>query len=513
MATSISSISVKSGQATSFKGGEDLHDVHIDDEELGIGEQPIPEKAETEDPYLVKWEENDPANPYNWPTAQRSWMTFQLGMLAMVGSLASSIIAPAEPIISKELHMSSELTILTVSLYVLGFVFGVGIWAPISEIWGRRWSLLPPLIGLTLFSIASAVSQSPTSLLITRFFAGIFGAAPVSNVNAALGDIWQPKTRGTAMSLYAVCVVGGQTLGPVIGSGILVAKGMGWRWTEYIQAIWTLAITLLSLFCLPECYAPYLLKLKAIRLRKETGNNQWHHPHEDIKVDPKSILTKHFTRPVYMLCTEPAVTCITLYAAFVFGILYMTLEFYPIVYREQRGWSPVAASLPFLAMFVGILFALVINLGNQPFYIRAVEKAGGKPVPEARCPPMFIGGILFAIGLFLFGWTANPSIPWPASVVGCAFIGAGMNVTFQACINFLVDTYRVYAASATSANTLMRSILAATLPLAGRAMIKNLGVGPSMSLLGGIAVLALPIPILFIKYGARLRAKSRFATP
>jgi hypothetical protein len=214
-----------------------------------------------------------------------------------------------------------------------------------------------------------------------------------------------------------------------------------------------------------------------------------------------------------MMLTEPAVTCITLYAGFIFGLMYMTLEFYTIVYRELRGWSLVSSSLPFLAMFVGVLGALVVNLGWQPRYIRAVEAAGGKPVPEMRCPPMFVGGILFVIGLFLFGWTADPSIPWPASVVGCGLIGAGINVTFQQCINFLIDTYRVYAASAVSANTLLRSSLAAALPFAARPMFNNLGVGPAMSLLGGIAIIGLPIPFFFIKYGARLRAKSNFATP
>jgi len=36
---------------------------------------------------------------------------------------------------------------------------------------------------------------------------------PVANVSAALGDIWDPKARGTAMVFYAVAVVGGPTIG------------------------------------------------------------------------------------------------------------------------------------------------------------------------------------------------------------------------------------------------------------------------------------------------------------
>lgn len=280
---------------------------------------------------------------------------------------------------------------------------------------------------------------------------------------------------------------------------------------RYLQAIWTFAIVLLTLPCFPEVYAPYLLKKKAQRLRKETGDSRYHHPHEDIKIDVRSILVKHFTRPVFMLVTEPMVTCIAIYASFVFGLLYMTLEVFPIVYQQHRHWSLVVSTLPFVALFVGVLSAVAINLANQPRYARAVEAAGGRPVPEARLPPMAFGGFLFVIGLFVFGWTADPAIPWPISVVAAGFIGAGFNTIFQQCINFLVDSYKLYAASAVSANTILRSCLAAGLPLAAKPMFRNLGVGPAMSILGGIATLALPVPFVFMKYGVALRKRSKFA--
>jgi hypothetical protein len=226
------------------------------------------------------------------------------------------------------------------------------------------------------------------------------------------------------------------------------------------------------------------------------------------------------------------VTCIAFYASFVYSLLYMTLEVFPIVFEENRGWSPVLGSLPFLGLFVGVCTAIVINLSNQPRYARLVDAAGGKPVPEARCAPMAVGAFLFAIGLFWFGWTANPKLPcmyistlgkWaleknsqtietgPASVTATIFIGAGFNIIFQQCINFLIDTYQLYAASAVSGNTFLRSILAAALPLAAKPMFHNLGVGPAMSILGGVAVLAIPVPFVFMKYGLALRRKSKFA--
>ncbi len=146
-------------------------------------DQPPAAKSEAvENPFLVKWEEGESANPRNWKPWYKAFLTFQLGMLALCGSLGSSLIAPAEGAISEEFAVSREVTVLCVSLYVLGFACGPCLWAPVSEVYGRKISILPPVFVLCLFSIGSATSQSATSLLVTRFFAGVFGSAPISNV-------------------------------------------------------------------------------------------------------------------------------------------------------------------------------------------------------------------------------------------------------------------------------------------------------------------------------------------
>lgn len=42
-------------------------------------------------------------------------------------------------------------------------------------------------------------------------------------------------------------------------------------------------------------------------------------------------------------------------------------------------------------------------------------------------------------------------------------------------------------------------------------MFNNLGVGPAMSILGGVATIVIPVPFIFMKYGLRLRRMSKFA--
>lgn len=93
----------------------------------------------------------------------------------------------------------------------------------------------------------------------------------------------------------------------------------------------------LTFFAMPELYGPVLLKRKAQRMRKETGDNRYWHPQEYERMKPSNILTKYFSRPLRMLTTEPMVACIAVYASFVYGLLYMTLEVFPIVFLEERG--------------------------------------------------------------------------------------------------------------------------------------------------------------------------------
>lgn len=462
-----------------------------------------------DDPNRVQWAPNDPENPKNWSNSYRAFCTLQLGILAFSASMASSIVSPSAPVLAAKFGLSENIMVFNVSLYVLGFAFGPCIFSGISETLGRRWSLLPAMFCLALFSIGSAVSNTPEALFITRFFGGIFGSAPVSNVAACLGDLYPPKSRGVAVSLYALAVVAGPVIAPLMGAALTLK--VSWRWTEYLTAILVFAVAIFECFVLPETYEPVLLKRRAIQLRKETGNEKLYHPHESVKLDPKSILTKQVTRPIRMLFTEPIVTVIALYASFIYSLLYMSLEIVPLIFTELRGWGPVVSTLPFLAIFVGILAALALNLGNAPYYSKAVDKAGGKPVPEARLPPMFVGTIFFCIGLFWIGWTADPKYSWVLPVFGLGFLGAGFNSSFQQCINFLVDSYTLYAASAISANTFLRSLMAAGLPFAIRPMFEALGAAKALSILGALAGAAIPMPILFRIYGKKLRSKSKFA--
>lgn len=86
-----------------------------------------------------------------------------------------------------------------------------------------------------------------------------------------MADIWPPQQRGIAIVGYAITIVGGPTLGPIIG-GALTSSYLGWRWTEYLTGIIMMTQVVLDAFLLDESYAPVLLAYKARRLRLEGKN-------------------------------------------------------------------------------------------------------------------------------------------------------------------------------------------------------------------------------------------------
>jgi MFS family permease len=128
-----------------------------------------------------------------------------------------------------------------------------------------------PYFVAAIFSFGTATAKDIQTILITRFFAGLFGSAPVTNTGGAMADIWPPQHRGNAIVAYGITLVGGPTFGPLIG-GAISQSYLGWRWTEYLTGIVMMAQFMIDVLLVDESYTPVLLVYKARRLRHEGGN-------------------------------------------------------------------------------------------------------------------------------------------------------------------------------------------------------------------------------------------------
>lgn len=118
--------------------------------------------------------------------------------------------------------------------------------------------------------------------------------------------------------------------------------------------------------------------------------------------------------------------------------------------------------------------------------------------------------LLIIATVFLYGWTADKHVHYIVPIIGTGLVGLGLLATFMPIQTYLVDAFTIYAASAIAANTVLRSLLGALLPLAGQRMYSTLGLGWGNSLLAFIALAMCPIPWVFYKYGERIRKSPRF---
>jgi MFS family permease len=257
-----------------------------------------------------------------------------------------------------------------------------------------------------------------------------------------------------------------------------------------------------------ESYAPVLLERKAARLRKETGNTSLRSIHDTGRT-PKQVFIDAFTRPIKLLFLSPIVFLFSLFAAVSYGYLYLMFTTLTSIFENQYGFSPSLAGLAYLGFGVGSLLGLVISgiVGNK---IAAAHIEKGIFRPESRLPPMLFGAWAIPIGLFWYGWSAEAKTHWIVPIIGTAVFAVGLMTVFMAANTYLVDSYLLHAASVTAANTALRSLAGAVLPLAGPAMYDALGLGWGNSLLAFIALVMCGCPWLFWKYGELIRTHPRF---
>ncbi|KAL5333128.1 major facilitator superfamily domain-containing protein [Aspergillus crustosus] len=478
---------------------------------LGAG-KPYPPDLPNVEGYIVEFEGlDDPMHPQNWPMKRRVILGCILTFAALVVAYGSSVFATATPGTMNEFGFGREVAALGTTLYVLGFSAGPTIWAPMSELLGRRWPLLIGMLGFDIFIIATATAKDTQTIMLTRFFSGMFGASLIALVPASLSDIFKSNHRGIAIAVYTMSVFLGPYTAPFIG-GYTAESYFGWRWTLYMPAIvGFFALALLVVFA-QETYAPIILVQKATILRRQTRNWGIHARQEELEIEVKELITKNFARPFRILFTEPIAFLMTLYMSFLYGLCYAMLQAFPLVFQGVHGMSLGVSGLPFIGLIIGEIAGAAFVLSFYNSYTRKLEANNGVPVPEWRLPPCIAGGVAFAVGLFWFGWTGfSPSIHWMAPTASGVLVGFGLTSIFMQGFNYILDSYLNFAASAFAANTMMRSFVGACFPLFTRQMFNNLGIQWAGTLLGCIAVIMIPIPVLFLIYGPRLRKKSRLA--
>lgn len=164
-----------------------------------------------------------------------------------------------------------------------------------------------------------------------------------------------------------------------------------------------------------------------------------------------------------------------------------------------------------MGVAVGMLLAVAYSIWDNKRYSRISDEYKGFAPPESRFPIVMIGSVAVPIGLFWFAWTNYPSIHYLVSIAAGVPFGFGMVLVFLGIMNYLIDAYTIFAASVLAANAVLRSLFGFAFPLFTTQMYASLGIHWASTIPAFLALVCVPFPFLFYKYGAAIRARCRYA--
>ncbi|KAK8859374.1 MFS multidrug transporter-like protein [Apiospora arundinis] len=467
----------------------------------------------------VSWDgPDDPENPLNW-TWQRKWVaTILVSCFTFISPFSSTMVTPALGQIGDELSVPKGfMQALVMSIFLLGYAQGPFVLAPLSEIYGRVCVLQYANLIYLAFNTACGFATSRGQMLAFRFLSGVGGSAPQALCNGVIADVWTKEERGKGQAIYGMLTFIGPTVAPIVGA--YISQSTSWRWIFWSTSLFDVAVQVTAFFFLRETYAPRILARRAARLRKENkdnGDEKIIRTEYDQSVGSKkssgSIIRRRLVLPFIMLVVHPAVQAPSVYRAFLYGVMYLLLSTFDRVWQDVYGMGKAISSLHYLSLCLGFMIGLQIShplIDGLYAWLKKYYKQD-EGVPEWRIPPMLLGGLLTPIGLFIYGWTASPSIHWLVPDLGCVILAAGLILAFQAAQAYVTDAYGAsHAASAAAVGAFLRTMCGFSFPLFAPAMYDALGIAWGNSLLAFLTLaLAVPSPILLWFYGEKIRGWS-----
>ncbi len=372
------------------------------------------------------------------PTAakltHRDTMLVVFGVLLPVfmGSLDSTILASALPSIGREFGEVHNLPWL-ITAYLIANTTSTTLYGKISDIHGRRATLLISISLYMLGSLVCALAPNMFVLILGRVLHGLGGGGLTSTGMVVLGDIAAPKDRGKYYGYFSATYTTAGACGPALGG--FLAEYLHWSvifWINIPMGMVALALALTLLKKLPRHEQPHKLDFLGASLIMTAGvafmlalsmggvRYPWTSPAILALFALSAIVGAAF---VWRLLTAPEpliplaffsspVTRLTIAAnAFGWGAVVGLHIFLPIYLQNVVGMTPFTAGMSI------IMLAIALNLSAGITGTLLPRMTHYKAIP--------IAGMVVAIAaLLVLAWRAN-SVSLLEFEILLLLIGAG----------------------------------------------------------------------------------------
>lgn len=186
-------------------------------------------------------------NPDKVNTHQLSWL---LAACSMIGPFATDMYLPSFHQMAQAFGSDLASVQMTLSSYLAGFAVMTLFYGTISDMFGRKLTMVTGFLCFSASSLGAATSDSLSMLVLWRLCQGIFAGCGMVIGMAIIRDLFGGPKAQMLMAYVSMVFGFGPALAPVIGG--VVATHLSWESHFYILTLISAVLAALCLIFLPE---------------------------------------------------------------------------------------------------------------------------------------------------------------------------------------------------------------------------------------------------------------------
>ncbi len=261
------------------------------------------------------------------------------------------MIAPSVDAIARDFHFRNSYdSMLSLSIFLIGIAVGPLLLAPLSEVYGRRPVLISGGAFYTLWTVVCGFAKTKTQFFVFRAFSGFGASVALALGGGVIGDVWKAEERGRALAWYLLAPLLGPAIGPIVGG--LMTDSVSWRWVFWVFSIASFVFLVIAILFFPESHEP---KLREKSKKHRESDKSMADMSQRLKT-ALTLLRRNLMRPMRMVSTQPMVVILAIFVGLLYGIMFLFLFTYPLLWTENYGQSVSISSLNYISAGSG--FAL-----------------------------------------------------------------------------------------------------------------------------------------------------------
>ena len=455
--------------------------------------------AGNKDIILVPAPSNDPDDPLNWVPRRKALAMACMCVYTLMSGLASAMIySVLVPIV---IATDGDLTVADLNAgtgyFFLFAGWGCLFWQPLALQYGKRPVYLISLLGIVGTQIWAPHINSNGQWIASRIVQGFFTAPIESLCEITVTDIWFTHQRGRYMALYALFIVGSNSLAPVFAG--FIDDGQGWQWVLYWSAIWNAIGFVFIFFFMEETnyYRAPVVAQNAADQKSLTGSGESHStPFPEKEV----VNTNTVSLPAEQESGAPQgqskMTFLSKMKLFrkdqlqqpnqLLGMVIRPLKFlsFPVIFwagftyganlvwfnvlngtaslvltASPYNFSASMVGLSYLSPLIGTFVAAAYTSSGDWLLLKLARRAGGIAESEHRLWLLLPQVILLPFGLILWGVGAAHDVMWFGLIFGIGTLACSATIGCQVSINYCIDSYRALGGDAIVTVILVRNTM------------------------------------------------------